>query len=116
MNAMDVSQCFALDKHCADLANNGTALQNNLKEKKESPSGNACDYDKRYCPLVLGCIPLNSTCDVNTVNDDYSPITPWGDACRFGQYYCPLFSKCVSADIKCGWAHLIQWMKGDKRK
>lgn len=113
---MHVSQCFALDKYCADLTNNGTALQNILKVKKDSPSGNVCEGDKRYCPLVLGCIPLNSTCNIYTVNDDHSPITPWGEACRFGQYYCPVFSKCVSADVNCSWSSLIEWMSGNKRK
>ena len=116
MNVKKVSQCFALDKYCTELANNGTILQNSLKGMRHFPDGKMCDGGKRYCPLILGCISLNASCDIRTVNNDLSPITPWGKACGFGKYYCSVFSKCVPAGIKCGWAHLIQWMKGDKNK
>ena len=115
-HAMQISQCFALNKYCPDLANKASGLQDYLKRKAEFPSGSMCNRGNRYCPLIHDCIPLNSTCDINSVNHNKAPITPWGEACRFGEYYCPVFGKCVTINIKCGWAHLIDWMKGHRKK
>lgn len=60
--------------------------------------------------MTRGCLPLNSTCNVDTVASLHRRnLTPWGANCSAGQEFCSVSMSCIPVNTTCSLKAIYDW-------
>jgi hypothetical protein len=73
-----------------------------------------CGNGTYFCPLVIHCIPMNHSCDPDTVyQKDVEEV--FEEECGQNETFCPLYMHCIPSDQACSFRALFDWYDaGDK--